>query len=167
MNQKFIKDYTSLFLLFLPGILFASLLFIFRENPQLNIQNTIPYLPYQFWLIGIFGIIATIGGYLDWRFHRVHLHMKISKKERDAEATALGTGGLPLFICMFLAMLSSNPSIYLIPILLVLIYTVVTICYDEFVFHIKRCGKQENIYHRILVAGNGLAWLSWFHFIYY
>lgn len=93
--------------------------------------------------------------------------MKIPTEERDAEALALGTGGLPMFVLMWLAMMSSKPIYYLIPIVVVLIYTVVTICYDEFVFHIKRCGKLETIYHRMLVFGNGTAWLAWFHFIYY
>ena len=92
--------------------------------------------------------------------------MKIPKKERDAEAKALGLGGLPMFFLMWLSMMSTKPSNYLIPILLVLIYTIVAICYDEFVFHIKRCEKVETRYHRMLVVGNGIAWLAWFHFIY-
>jgi hypothetical protein len=114
----------------------------------------------------IFGGIATIGGVLDWRYHRNPLNMKIPKKERDAEAAALGLGGVPMFILMWFAMMNTKPSIFLIPILIVLIYTVVAISYDEFVFHIKRCGKLENTYHRMLVFGNGIAWLSWFHFIF-
>jgi len=95
------------------------------------------------------------------------LKLKIPKKERDAEAKALGLGGLPMFILMWLAMNSDSPSNYLIPIIVVLIYTVSAICYDEFVFHIKRCTNKENWYHRMLVFGNGIAWLAWFHFIYY
>ncbi|MCZ8284609.1 MAG: hypothetical protein O9353_04055, partial [Bacteroidia bacterium] len=66
--------------------------------------------------IAVFGVIATIGGVLDWRFHRDPLHMKIPKKERDAEAAALGLGGLPMFIVMWLAMMSSRPNLYLIPV---------------------------------------------------
>ncbi|HTF82724.1 MAG TPA: hypothetical protein VL947_13405 [Cytophagales bacterium] len=92
--------------------------------------------------------------------------MKIPKKERDAEAAALGLGGIPMFVLMWLAMMSPNPSLYLIPIIVVLIYTVVAISYDEFVYHIKRCGTTENLYHRMLVFGNGAAWLAWLHFIY-
>ena len=92
--------------------------------------------------------------------------MKIPKKERDAEAAALGLGGVPMFVLMWVAMMNSKPVNFLIPILIVLIYTVVAISYDEFVFHIKRCGKLENLYHRMLVFGNGIAWLAWVHFIY-
>jgi hypothetical protein len=163
---KTFRTYLSLILLFLPAILFGLLIFIYKDDAKLNIIGQFPYLPWQFLIITIFGIIATIGGVLDWSFHRNPLRMKIPKKERDAEAAALGLGGIPMFILMWLAMMNSKPSNYLIPILIVLIYTVVAISYDEFVFHIKRCGKLETFYHRLLVFGNAIAWLSWFHYIY-
>lgn len=160
------RHYLSLILLFLPAALFGVLIFLFRHHPQLHLNNNFPYLPWQFFMIALFGMVATIGGVLDWKFHRDPLNMKIPKKERDAEAKALGLGGLPMFILMWMAMMSSAPSFFLIPVLIVLIYTVVAICYDEFVFHLKRCSRLENTYHRILVFGNGIAWLSWFHFIF-
>lgn len=149
-----------------PPVLFAALLIGSRLNPKLSVGDHFPFVPFQFILMAVFGIIATIGGILDWRFHRDPLNMKIPKKERDAEAAALGLGGLPMFILMWFAMMSERPTWFLIPVLLVLIYTVAAISYDEFVFHIKRCGKTENLYHRMLVFGNGIAWLAWFHFIY-
>lgn len=160
------RSYLSLILLFIPAILFALLIFISRDNTKLEIYNYFPFLPWQFLLIALFGFIATIGGVLDWNYHRNTLKMKISKKERSAEAFALGLGGLPLFVIMWFATISHNPNIFLIPIVLVLIFTTIMICYDEFVFHLKRCGRLEMIYHRMLVLGNGIAWLSWFHFIY-
>jgi hypothetical protein len=167
MNYKgTFRTYLSLVLLFIPAILFGFLLLIYRNDSKLHITYKFPYIPWQFLVITIFGIIAAIGGVFDWKFHRNPLNMKIPKKERDAEAKALGFGGLPMFVLMWLAMISATPHSYLIPILLVLIYTVVAISYDEFVFHIKRCGKIENMYHRMLVFGNGIAWLAWFHFIY-
>lgn len=164
--KKTFRTYLSLILLFTPAVLFGLLIFVFKDNSKLQITDKFPFLPWQFLLILLFGVIATIGGVLDWMFHRNPLNMKIPKKERDAEAAALGLGGIPMFILMWLAMISSNPTNYLIPILIVLIYTTVAISYDEFVFHIKRCGKIEIIYHRMLVLGNGIAWISWFHFIY-
>lgn len=161
-----VRPYLSLILLFMPAVLFLILLLYNRQSPQLSIQLVFPYLPWQFWIVAISGIIATIGGVLDWRYHRNPLNMKIPKKERDAEAAALGLGGVPMFLLMWFATVANQPSVFLIPIMIVLIYTVVAISYDEFVFHIKRCNAIENLYHRMLVFGNGIAWLSWFHFIY-
>ncbi len=163
---KNLRQYISLGLLFVPPVLFLGLVWVFKDSPQLGKYRTFPYYPWQFLVIGLFGIIATIGGVLDWRFHRNPLNMKIPKKERDAEAFALGFGGVPMFVLMWLAMMGTRANLFLIPIIVVLIYTVVSISYDEFVFHIKRCGRLENIYHRMLVLGNGIAWLAWFHFIF-
>ena len=165
-RKKTFRDYLSLILLFIPAVLFGVLLLRYRNDLRLRISAHFPYVSWQFYAITLFGIIATIGGVLDWKFHRNPLNMKIPKKERSAEALALGTGGIPLFLLMWFAMLSPHPANYLVPIVIVLVYTVVEISYDEFVFHIKRCGKRENRYHRMLVFGNGLAWISWFHFIY-
>lgn len=161
-----IRPYLSLILLFIPAVLFGVLLVIFKDHEHLHITENFPYLPMHFLVMAFFGSIATAGGVLDWRYHRNPLHMKIPKKEREAEAAALGLGGVPMFVLMFLAMINSRPTLFLIPILIVLIYTVVAISYDEFVFHRKRCGKLENTYHRMLVFGNGLAWITWFHFIF-
>jgi hypothetical protein len=162
MNK--IRNYLSLILLFFPAILFAFLLFLFWEEIMMKYELEAP--PFQFYFLVICGLIATIGGVLDWRFHRDPLKLKISKKERAAEAKALGLGGLPMFILMWLAMMNTQSTLFLVPIIVVLIYTVVAICYDEFVFHIHRCGKIETRYHRMLVFGNGFAWLAWFHFIF-
>lgn len=164
--RGFIRYYLSLILLFVPAVLFVALLIVFKGEGRLQPEAGFPYIPWQFLVIAVFGVIATIGGVLDWRFHRDPLNMKIPKKERDAEAAALGLGGLPMFIVMWLAMMSSQPNLYLVPVVLILVYTVVAISYDEFVFHIKRCGPKENSYHRMLVFGNGIAWLAWFHFIF-
>jgi hypothetical protein len=165
-KHSWLRNHLSLILLFIPAILFGILLFLCRNQLRLKLSPYFPWLSWQFYAIAVFGTIATIGGVLDWRFHRNPLNMKIPKKERDAEALALGAGGIPMFLLMWFAMLSPTPANFLIPILIVLIYTVVGISYDEFVFHIKRCGRLENRYHRMLVFGNGLAWICWFHFIY-
>ena len=164
--KKLMRDYLPLILLFMPALLFGVLLLLFRSNDKLRLSSAFPYFSWQFCAVALFGIIATAGGVLDWRFHRHNLGMKLPKKERAAEAAALGLGGLPMFLIMWFAMLSAHPSYFLIPILVVLIYTVVAISYDEFVFHIKRCGRLEHTYHRLLIFGNGLAWIAWFHFIY-
>lgn len=164
--SKLFRDYLSLGLLFAPALLFGVLVWFFRHDAHLQLNERFPFAPWQFYAIALFGTVATVGGVLDWRFHRDPLQMKIPKREREAEAQALGFGGLPMFGLMWWAMMHERPKLLLIPILMVLIYTVVAISYDEFVFHIKRCGKKENAYHRMLVFGNGLAWLAWIHFIY-
>ncbi|MBL7828847.1 MAG: hypothetical protein JNJ57_19590 [Saprospiraceae bacterium] len=160
------RQYLSLILLFAPALGLVLFLGLFGSHPRLQLGGPL-WFPWQFWLMGLAGIIATIGGVLDWRFHRDPLKLQLSKKERDAEAAALGLGGVPMFLLMCSATLSEQPNQWLIPILVVLIYTVVAICYDEFVFHLRRCGKTETMFHRMLVFGNGTAWLAWMHFIYY
>lgn len=160
------RPYVSLVLLLVPPALFGLLLVLFQHNTRLRLSSGFPYLPWQFVVVGVAGAVATLGGMLDWRYHRNPLNMKIPQKERDAEAAALGLGGVPMFVLMSLATLRADSRVWLIPIVVVLIYTVVAISYDEFVFHRKRCGPVENTYHRMLVFGNGLAWLAWFHFIY-
>ena len=165
-HQHPLRQYLSLVLLFIPGLLFIGLFWLFKDHPNLGNTVAFPFFPWQFFALGFFGVIATIGGVLDWKFHRNTLKLQISKKERDAEAAALGLGGVPMFIIMWLAMMSATPTFYLIPILILLIYTIVAICYDEFVFHIRRCGKTETMYHRMLVFGNGAAWLAWVHYIF-
>lgn len=160
------RTYRSLVLLLVPAVLFVGLLWANRHAPVLRLSAHFPFLPWQFWVMGVAGTVATIGGMLDWRFHRDPLRLQLSAKEREAEAAALGLGGVPMFVLMWMAMNSPRPHLYLVPIVVVLIYTVVLICYDEFVFHLRRCGPLETRYHRMLVLGNGVAWLAWFHFIF-
>ena len=64
---------------------------------KLNISEEFPYLPWQFYIVAVCGIVATIGGVLDWRFHRNPLNLQLSKKERDAEAAALNCGAFKKF----------------------------------------------------------------------
>lgn len=166
LRSHSLRQYLSLVLLFVPAVLFALLLVAFRDHPNLGLSRVFPFVPWQFVVLGISGVIATIGGVLDWRFHRDPLKLQLSKKERDAEAAALGLGGVPMFGMMWAAMMSTKPTFFLVPIVVILVYTTAAICYDEFVFHVHRCGKTETRYHRMLVFGNALAWLAWFHYIY-
>jgi hypothetical protein len=64
---------------------------------------------------------------------------------------------------MAAASVMNQPRVLLLPILLVVLFTASAICYDEFVYHRKRCGVYETLLHRLLVFGNGIAWLVWMH----
>lgn len=164
--QPNIRFYLSLVLLFLPALGFTGFLGYLVQIGIIVPEHHPWYLPWQIYLIALCGVIGTTGGVLDWRYHRDPLKLKISNKEREAEAKALGLGGVPMLLLMMAATVSAHQSWFLVPIIVVLLYTVVAICYDEFVFHIHRCGKTETIFHRMLVFGNGAAWLAWFHFIF-
>ena len=150
----------SLFFLLFPGIgFFLGLLFLGFQPGWEWLKHPESY-PLELWVIVFGGLVATLGGFFDWRFHRSK-QLTIWVKERQCELIALGAVGAPLFILMTLASVSHHPNQYLPLVLVVLLFTVVMICYDEFVFHRKRCGKYETLLHRMLVFGNGLAWLAW------
>lgn len=109
-------------------------------------------------------MIATIGGVCDWIFHR--LYVATGPNEHRSHLLALVTGGLPIFCLMIAATLMTDPGILLVPIIACLLYTTSLICYDEFVFHFQRCRSLENIFHRMLVFGNGIAFLVWLNLIF-
>jgi hypothetical protein len=73
---------------------------------------------------------------------------------------------VPLFVLMSLASVLDRPVVVLIPVIVVVLFITTLICYDEFLFHRKRCGRYETVLHRLLVFGNGLAWLAWVHWCF-
>lgn len=83
-----------------------------------------------------------------------------------AHLLALGTGGVPAAVLMCAASIDADPRPYLLPVLVVVLYTTALICYDEFMFHRKWCGRLETVLHRLLVFGNGSAWLAWMHWCF-
>ena len=92
--------------------------------------------------------------------------MTIGKKERRSELLALAGGGVPLFVLMALASVAARPHLFLLPVIAVLIFTAVLIAYDEFVFHRRRCGRRETVFHRVLVFGHATAFFAWAHFCF-
>jgi len=141
----------------------ARLLFL-RDHPRFAWLADVRAFPWEFWAIAGCGTAATVGGVLDWRFHRSG-ETVVGRREHRAHVLALATGGVPLFALMAAASVSSRPAHLLVPVLVVLIYTVVMICHDEFVFH-GRCGRFETVTHRLLTYGNGLAFLCWAHWCF-
>ena len=155
----------SLVALFLPGALFGIGLFLVRGQPRFAWLASIADYPAEFWIILTSGTVATVAGFLDWRHHRSG-QTAIGRPEHQSEILALVAGGLPLSLLMATASVLPRPQILLVPILIVVLFTVVMICYDEFVFHRKRCGTYETTLHRVLVLGNGIAWLAWMNWCF-
>jgi hypothetical protein len=151
--------------LFLPGLLFGLGLLLLRDQPRYSWLFSIGRYPWEFWVLLISGAVATGAGVLDWRFHRSG-NTAVGRAEHHSELVALVGGGLPLFALMAAASVAPRPQLLLIPVLLVVLFIAVAISYDEFVFHRKRCGAYETVLHRLLVFGNGIAWLAWMHWCF-
>jgi hypothetical protein len=147
-----------------PAVLFPASLFLLREDVRFTWLDDVRAYPPEFWVIAICGPIATICGLLDWVHHRSG-QTTVGRREHLAHVLALASGGLPLFVLLAFASLSPQPLRFLLPVLVLLIYTVVLISYDEFVFH-RRCGGYETAMHRLLTFGNGFAFLAWSHWCF-
>lgn len=165
-NQRAIRltSLLSLALLFLPGILFVGALMWAKDiNIHFVWFNDPAQYPWQFWGIGLCGTVATIGGAGDWWFHKIYV--TVSPNEHHSHILALGAGGI-MFILMAIASWIDESTSLLIPVVMMLITTVVLISYDEFAFHIRRCKPFETMLHRMLVFGNGAAFLFWMHWLF-
>lgn len=154
----------SLALLFLPGLLFVIALWLLKDtHPRFVWVQNISHYPWQFWGIGVAGSIATLGGAGDWLFHKVYV--TVGPNEHHSHILALGSGGV-VFILMGLASVADQPLRWLLPVIVALLVTVTLICYDEFSFHVRRCKPFETRLHRMLVFGQGIAFLLWMHWIF-
>lgn len=158
------QSFISLALLFAPGFLFVIVIWSLKDvNSRFVWAHNFIYSPWQFWGIGLFGAIATLGGAGDWLFHKIYI--TVGPHEHYSHILALGAGGI-VFILMCLASIADQPLFWLLPIVIALLMTTVLICYDEFVFHAKRCKPIETALHRMLVFGNAIAFFIWLHWIY-
>ena len=155
----------SLLALFVPGVAFVAGLYVLKDHPRFTWLKDVAQYPWEFWLLGVSGLVGTAAGVADYRFHRSGQTV-IGGKEHRSELLALAGGGVPLFLLMAVASLIATPEVLLLPIIVVVLFTTVLICYDEFVFHRKRCGTYETVLHRLLVFGNGIAWLAWMHWCF-
>lgn len=155
----------SLIALFVPAIGMAACLLWIHSQPGFEwLANG--HWPWQLWVLTLCGTAATLAGVGDWLYHRVMAKCAISRKERQCELLALAVGGVPVFGMMVMASISERPLLWLLPVIVGVIFTTALICYDEFIFHRKRCQKFETRLHRVLVFGNGLAWLAWAHWCF-
>jgi hypothetical protein len=147
-----------------PGVFFPLGLYALRDEPRFAWLRDIGAYPWEFWAVAAFGCTANFGGTADWLLHRSGI-TTVSRREHLAHVIALTAGGLPLFVLMACASLSAQPNAYLVPVFVLLIFTVVLISYDEFIFH-RRCGRLEALFHRMLTFGNGFAFLAWVHWCF-
>ncbi len=119
--------------------------------------------PVELWVIAIAGIVATGAGVLDWRFHRGGLRT-VSRPERRAELIALALGAL-LFVLLAAASAGEPRPALAVPVVAIALTTAGFIVFDETRYH-QRCGRYETLLHRLLVGGNTLAFLAWFHWCF-
>jgi hypothetical protein len=133
------------------------------SNPRFAWLHDTTRFPWQLWAIAVLGVIATLGGIGDWWYHKVFV--AVGPREHHSHMLALAAGGV-VFVLMTAASTSNHPAGLLLPIVVALIATVVLISYDEFAFHIRRCRPFETLLHRMLVLGNGAAFLCWMHWLF-
>lgn len=153
----------ALLAMLVPAVCFPIGLVLLRDHPRFSWVRDIALCPWELAVVAVCGSVATLAGAIDWCIHRSGTTV-VGIKEHRAHVLALAGGGIPLFILMAAASVLSHPA-FIIPITVVLIFTVVLICYDEFVFH-KRCRPFEVWMHRLLTFGNGLAFLAWLHWCF-
>jgi hypothetical protein len=167
-KERRLKSWRSLVALFAPGFGFAlGLVWLATHGEQTWQWLRAPGAwPWELWVIASAGVIGTLGGCADWAWHRWVAKCAIGAAERRCELLAMAAGGGPLFVVMALASVSARPLLWLLPAVVIVMATTAMICYDEFVFHRKRCRWLETLLHRLLVFGQGVAWLAWAHWCF-
>src|SRR5438046_3086387 len=111
----------SLIALCVPALLFPAGLWWLHRQPTFEWLCDVKMWPWEFWLIALAGLAATAAGIADWRWHR-SVHTAIGAKEHQSELLALAGGGIPLFLVMAWASLSSTPHVWLVPILVLALF---------------------------------------------
>ena len=113
-----------------PAVLCPLGLFLLRDDARFAWLGDVRTYPWELWALAACGTSATVGGVLDWRFHRCG-ETVVGRREHRTHLLALAGGGVPLFALMAAASISSRPTRFLVPVLVVLIYTVVMICHGD------------------------------------
>jgi hypothetical protein len=155
----------GLLALVIPGGGFILGLHVLRGRPEFAFLEHPGAWPLELWVIAIGGTFATLAGFGDFVWHVRGLR-EVSRKEERGEVIALALGGAPLFAFMAIASLSSDPRPFLIPALVTTMFTVACVCHDEFVYHRHACGRVESFFHHVLIFGNAVAFLAWFHWAF-
>jgi len=154
---------TTLIAVLLPAVLMPALLVLAGDRPELPRLFALSTWPVELWILAIGGTTATVAGVLDWSFHRRGAR-PIPHAEHRAELMALALG-VPLFALLVFASTIERPSALLVPIVGVALVIAGLIVFDETRFH-RACGRYETALHRLLVGGNGIAFLAWMHWCF-
>ncbi len=154
---------STLIAVLLPAVLMPVLLLVAGERPGLPRLFELSTWPTELWILAAAGAVATVAGVLDWAFHRGGGRV-IPRAEHRAELWALALG-VPLFALLAVASVARDPGPMLVPIIAVALAMAGLIVFDETRFH-RACGRYETLLHRLLVSGNGVAFLAWLHWCY-
>jgi hypothetical protein len=155
----------SLLLSLVPAVVAPLGLVALTHDPRFAHLATIVSWPPELGIVALAGSLATLAGVLDWLHHR-ELGVIVGRPERRAELLALGLGGVPLFGLMCAATLSSQPLVWLLPVLLALVVTTTMVVYDEVAFHRRRCAPVEHLLHRTITIGHLTAFLAWASWVF-
>jgi len=119
--------------------------------------------PLELWVLAASGCVATLGGVLDWRYHQGG-GRRIPAAEHRTELRALLLG-VPLFALLVAASVIPAPQPLLLPIVVLALVMAGLVVHDETRFH-RGCTRYETLLHRLLVGGNGIAFLAWLHWCF-
>jgi peptidoglycan/LPS O-acetylase OafA/YrhL len=153
----------TLLALLLPAFLFPIGLWLVHGDPRYAWAGTLASWPAQALGIAGAGTLATIAGLLDWTYHR-RGHRRIPPPERSCELLAMGLAA-PLLVLLGWASVAARPRVLLIPVLVLALAIAGLIATDETRYH-RGCTRYETALHRILVIGNGIAFLCWTHWCF-
>ncbi len=160
-----VLSWANLLASFVPGAGFAfGACCLARTERFAWLQRPAMY-PWELWVVAVAGLTATTAGVLDWRYHR-RTGVVVGVNERRAEFLALGLGGVPLFLLLALATVSTKPRAWLVPIFVAMLATTWLVAFDEFAFHRKRCKGIEPALHTTLLLGHAVAALAWVHLVF-
>ena len=154
---------STLIAVLLPAVLMPAMLLLAAGQPRIPGLLDFASWPVELWILAPAGIIATVAGVLDWRFHRGG-GRRIPSAEHRAELWALALG-VPVFGLLATASTVLDPAPLLVPTVAIALVIAGLIVFDETRFH-RACGRYETVLHRLLVGGNGIAFLAWFHWCF-
>lgn len=154
---------STLIAVLLPAIAMPVMLVLAAGRADLPRLFALSSWPAELWIMALGGFVATVAGVLDWAFHRTG-GRRIPAAEHRAEFAALALG-VPLFAMLSIASIRDDPAPLLIPIIAVALVMAGLIVFDETRFH-RGCGRYETRLHRLLVSGNGVAFLAWLHWCF-